>query len=224
MLPGTTRVRLRVEATSCDNTLTAHSNTVEVTRRTVDSASRLDILAAAYDSLTNTVRLELDLDPAYTAAPYVLWRSIDGRPWRQIAAMRHPDTVYLDHDINPFDSLHCYQLSVADACGLNSRYTDAFCLVVPNPPPPAIALPNAVVAGDDGLNGAFQPRVKGLNGDLYELTIYDRMGREVFRTTDPADAWRPAKETPQGAYAYALRLRYNDNTVHTYTGSVLVIK
>ncbi len=224
MLPGTTRVMLRVEATSCDSTLVAHSNIVEVLRRTIDSASRLAIHAATYDSVANTVRLELDLDPSYTAAPYMLWRSIDGRPWSQIATMRYPDTIYLDHDINRFDSLHCYQLSVADACGLNSRYTEAFCLVVPNPPPPAIALPNAVLAGDDGPNGAFLPHIKGLMGDLYELTIYDRMGREVFFSNNPAEAWRPTTGTPQGAYTYALRLRYNDNTIHTYTGTVLVIK
>ena len=113
---------------------------------------------------------------------------------------------------------------MTDACGLNERFSATRCLVVPDPPEPAAALPNAVVAGDEGPNGVFLPRVRGMMGDLYELYIYDRRGRLIYQTTDPAAGWRPAADTPQGAYAYALRLRYNNNDIATYTGTITVIK
>ena len=48
--------------------------------------------------------------------------------------------------------------------------------------------------------------------------------RDSFRTTDPAQGWRPDADTPQGAYAYTLRARYIDNRVRTHTGTVTVIK
>jgi len=225
MNPSATRVSVMVQAVGHGEGLVSTSNVVSVTRRTVDSAARCDIVEATYDSVRNTVGLVFDADTAYRGADYRLWRSVDGSPWEAIATVAPwRATRYSDRDINRFDSLYCYQLSVTDACGLNERFSATRCLVVPDPPEPAAALPNAVVAGDEGPNGVFLPRVRGMMGDLYELYIYDRRGRLIYQTTDPAAGWRPAADTPQGAYAYALRLRYNNNDIATYTGTITVIK
>lgn len=222
---GSTQASIRVAAVSRDRSLVSFSNTVSVERRTIDSAAHLAIADAAFDSLAGAVRLCFNVDTSYHGVDSCsLWRSSGGSPWRHLATLAWPPEVYADRTVNRYDSLSCYQLSVVDACGLNPRYTAARCVVVPPPPPPAVALPTAVVVGDPGPNGQFLPLANSLMGDIYELFIYDRRGLLVFSTTDPAAGWRPSADTSQGAYAYTLRLRFADNTIHTYAGTVIVIR
>lgn len=224
MAPGATHVSIRIEAVAPNGRLVSHSNIVSVERRTVDTATHFEILGTEYDSVNCNVRINLNLDNTFSAAPYRLWRSIDASPWRELVTLTGAPSYYVDNDINPYKDLYCYQLSVADACGMNDRYTVATCLEIPDPPAPAIAIPNTIVAGDDGPNGEFRPRVKGLKGNLYELAIYNRQGLQVFATDDQTKAWRPDSSIPQGAYTYALRIRFNNNKIQTYTGTVIVIR
>ena len=226
---GVTRVWLKVKATPAHNAAgfsrISQSNVVSVERSTVDTAVFFDISAVEYDSINIRNILTLSVDTSYHESLWYLWRSIDGSPWRLIDSLTITSLpcLYYDTDINPFDSLHCYQLSVRDACGLNERYSSTGYVVVPTPQPPASAFPNVLVAGDPA-NGTFRPVLRGLKGNLYELYIYNRLGLLVFSTTDPAAEWTPAANSPQGVYTYSLRCRFNNNQVKTYTGTILVLK
>lgn len=230
MAEGVTRVWLKVQAQSRPDPLSGHclvsqSNVLMVERLTVDTADFLDITSVEYDSVRVCNILKFNIDTTYQVDRYTLLRSIDGSPWDAIADLDllADNRPYVDNGINPYDSLHCYQLSVLDACGLNPRYSATRCVVVPDPPPPAAAFPNTVVV-DDPVNGSFRPVLRGLKGNLYELRIYNRAGLLVFSSDDPDVAWTPSASTPQGVYAYNLRCRFNDNRVKSYTGTILVIK
>lgn len=228
---GVTHVWLKVQAISQADTvsgarLVSQSNVVTVERRTIDSAAFLAISSVVYDSIDTRIQLSFDVDTLYHTDHYTLWRSVDGSPWRQIAtlpATRYPLPAYVDADINPYDSLHCYRLSVTDACDMNEKYSSTQCVVVPDPPHPSAFFPNAVIVGDP-LNGTFLPSLRGLKGNLFELHVFNRQGLLVFSTDDPAAGWTPQPSTPQGAYTYTLRCRFNNNIVKTFTGTVLVIK
>ena len=219
---GATTVSLKVLARNATGRLVSQSNLVSVERMTVDSACCNSISEIVFDTMHTTVHLTLQVDTAFS---HILWRSIDGSPWREIATIKSetPTTMFNDTNINRFDSLHCYQLSVRDACDLNERFSRTVCVVVPDPPPPAIAIPNIIIAGSER-NGAFHPNVVSMMGDLYELQIYNRNGALVFSTNDPEATWRPGKETPQGAYTYYLRCRFTNNRIHTYCGTFIVVK
>lgn len=217
-----TVAHLKVQASDPTGTLVSQSNVVSVERRTIDTAAFVEIVQATFDSISATVRLTFNIDTAYHGADhYTLWRSVDFSPWRVL------DTgnwhTYTDDDINLYDSLYCYQLSVYDACGLNEKFSATECTVIPDPPEPGAEFPNIIIAGDAD-NGSFLPNVVGLAGDIYELTIYNRMGLQVFATTDPAEAWRPARSVPQGAYTYVLRVRYLSGVVQSYVGTVIVVR
>ena len=227
---GTTRVWLKVQASGYGEIhngtpLISQSNIVSVERLTVDTAAFLSIASVEYDSLNRRNILTFDIDTAYQVDHYTLYRSIDGTPWDSIAALTFeaPPFTFFDDDINVYDSLYCYQLEVRDACGLNPHYSNTGCTVVPTPPAPAVAFPNIVVVGDAD-NGVFLPRLRGLKGDLYELFVYNRNGLLVYSTEDPNAGWTPSAATPQGAYAYYLRCRFNNNWVKIFTGTVIVIK
>ena len=221
MTEAVTRAWLRVMV-YVNSTFRPTSNIVMVERRTVDTASVVAISEIFYDSIHTAIDLTLEVD---TAFEYTLYRSVDGTPWRRVDSFhpRQSPYRYSDPTINPYDSLHCYQLEVKDACGMNPRYSNTAWVVVPDPPPPAIAIPNIIVAGDD-INGTFLPKIRGLKGDIYELYIYNRMGLLVYHTTDQDAGWTPPASTPQGAYTYFLRCRYNTNDIKTYAGTFVLVK
>lgn len=224
MPEAVTRAWLKVEAEG-EGGYRSLSNVVCVERRTVDRASFVEIEDLEYDSIETFVRLDFHLDNNFAADHYTLYRSIDGSPWREINtfATSLARYSYIDRDINPFDSLHCYQLGVKDACGMNEQYSPTACLVVPTPPLPAVAIPNIVVAGDE-VNGCFRPVVRGLLGTLYELHIYNRQGLLVFQTSNPTEGWTPPPNCPQGAYAYHLRCQFNNGFIKNYTGVFTLIR
>ena len=217
-----TNLHLKVLAYNADGTLVSQSNIVSAERRTARTACCNSITAISFDSINNAIRLKLMVDTAFR---HTLWRSIDGTPWQVIDTIRSEtfETEYTDTHINRYDSVHCYQLSVSDECGLNERYSATAWTVVPDPPSAAIAIPNIIIVGSEN-NAAFRPETSGLMGDIYELYIYNRNGTLVFHTDDPTAAWQPDNSMPQGAYAYHLRLRFNDNKIHTYIGTVIIVK
>ena len=214
-----THVSLRVQASFDDNQQVL-SNRVALTRATADTAAYFDITDLRYDSVNCIATLRFRLDTAYHAAPYTLWRSREEGPWTLLGTVSAAN--YTDRDINPYDSLYCYRLSVVDGCGLNIRYSNERCLHLPEPEEPAVWLPNTLIVSDEA-NRRFLPSIKGRIGKLYELTIYDRHGLLVYKTTSPTAGWTP-EGTMQGVYTYALRLRLSDNRIKTYTGNILVIK
>lgn len=217
-------VWLKVEAEGVGN-YHSWSNVVHVTRRTVDHADFIEITSVEYDSILRQVAISCHLDNSFAAHHYTLYRSIDGSPERPLATFstRESRYTYIDRNINLFDSLHCYKLAVNDACGMNTTYSSMECVVVPTPPPPASAFPNTIVVGDPD-NGCFLPALRGLMGNLYELSIYNRMGLLVFHTDNPDEGWTPPQDTPQGVYVYHLRCRFNTGTVKSYSGTVALIK
>lgn len=219
---GETRVNMMVEAYNAGHALVSHSNIVSVERHTIDTAAFVEISSIAYDTVNNAVRLRFHTDTSYHGADHhTLWRSIDGSPWRVIDNGNWQE--YTDHDINRFDSLYCYQLSIYDACKLNEKFSATACTVVPDPPAPNVFIPNTIIAGDPD-NGSFRPQVLSLNGDIYELAIYNRNGLLIFYTEDPSEAWTPTATTMQGAYTYTLRVRYTTGIIQSYVGTILVIK
>ena len=222
--PLSTNIILAVQAVGHRPEQVSLSNIVKKERHTADTASYLSISDITYDSISTSLILSFDVDTLFRSADYTLWRSVNGSSWQAIATLPPPATTYTDRQVNPFDSLHCYQLSVTDACLSNPRFSTTECTIVPAPPTPAAAIPNAILSGEDGPNGTFLPHIRGLMGDLYQLHIYDRFGNLVFHTEDPSIGWRPSASIPQGAYTYSLRVRLNTNDIVTYTGTVTVIK
>lgn len=80
-----------------------------------------------------------------------------------------------------------------------------------------LLLPNVVTANGDGHNDSFAPA--GLAAGRWELTIFNRWGRQVYATTAYANEWGP--EAAAGIYYYVLR---HPVTGVRYKGSVEVIR
>ena len=72
--------------------------------------------------------------------------------------------------------------------------------------PVSFVVPNAFTPNDDGLNDYFLPVYEGVELAKYQMLIYDRAGRLVFKSSNPAEGWDGRDPNglmmPTGVYVY----------------------
>ncbi|MFK7903785.1 MAG: gliding motility-associated C-terminal domain-containing protein, partial [Chitinophagales bacterium] len=88
-----------------------------------------------------------------------------------------------------------------------------------------VIAPNAFSPNGDGINDYFG--VSGLNIASFELVIYNRWGKEMFRTQDENGAWDGRFEEemqPIGVYAYYVVVRFEDGKEELAKGNLILIK
>ena len=88
-------------------------------------------------------------------------------------------------------------------------------------------IPNAFTPNGDGLNDYFEPQ--GTEGILYDMTIYNKWGEEIFKVTNSDHPWGGQiagsdKPAPEGVYVY--RVKFNDAhySAKEIVGSVLLVR
>lgn len=87
-------------------------------------------------------------------------------------------------------------------------------------------VPNVFTPNNDGVNEVFTPM--GRSFQDYDLTIYDRWGRIVFRSKDIRFSWdgklSSGEQAPIGVYIYHIDLRDLDGLKHNFIGNVALIR
>jgi len=105
------------------------------------------------------------------------------------------------------------------------RLRDAFVYTTDDCPRCVIYPPNAITPNGDGVNDRFTFE-SACKISSWELHIYDRWGKEIFSSFDPAVTWG-AEDQPEGAYMYRLTgslIGEWDKPVQlARTGSIVVI-
>jgi gliding motility-associated-like protein len=89
---------------------------------------------------------------------------------------------------------------------------------------PKVYLPNAIMPR--GTNNLLKPVLVFVGSEGYEFLIYDRWGQQIFRTSNPDDAWDGTcngNYVPQDVYVYLLRFRNALNQPRQIKGNVAVI-
>jgi gliding motility-associated-like protein len=81
--------------------------------------------------------------------------------------------------------------------------------------------PNVFTPNGDDLNEVWLPSVLGAR--LYDLSVFDRWGREVFHTDDPKKGW-DGQGYPQGTYVFKARLSEYGALDLEYVGSVTLAR
>lgn len=91
-----------------------------------------------------------------------------------------------------------------------------------------IFVPNSFTPNQDGYNDVFA--VVGAEEREFALTLFDRWGRELYRTTDPYQGWdgtNSGSPVPPGAYVYTVTYRDRceaSETEVTTIGHVIVVR
>ena len=94
------------------------------------------------------------------------------------------DTVYIHRQ--PNSVVGCYSVVAVDSVGNKSDFSNTIC--VDYTACPGYTLPNVFTPNGSGFNNLFIP-IKNASVDHIDMKIYDRWGRLVFKTSDPAINW-----------------------------------
>jgi gliding motility-associated-like protein len=92
---------------------------------------------------------------------------------------------------------------------------------------PDVWAPTAFTPDGDGRNDRFYIRAQGV--EKFELTVFDRSGRLVYRSEDPNEGWDgtvqgSGERLPEGAYVYRANGELSDGTVFEEKGTINLIR
>ena len=88
-------------------------------------------------------------------------------------------------------------------------------------------IPTAFSPNQDDINDYFQPIISNLNQDNYILIIFDRWGKEIFKTSNYYEKWDGTNEgeiTSIGTYIYKLNYQTSDGRFHEKSGIIYLVR
>ncbi|HEV2481307.1 MAG TPA: gliding motility-associated C-terminal domain-containing protein [Puia sp.] len=116
-----------------------------------------------------------------------------------------------------------YTLQVTDANGCKAS---ASAIITDSSCPQYVYLPNAFSPNHDGRNDIFRPTFAGPTSG-FRFAIYDRWGRLMFQTQDPAAGWdgtTGGKEQPVGVYVWVCVYKLYEQPERMQRGTVMLIR
>ena len=114
-----------------------------------------------------------------------------------------------------------YYVTVTNAQGC--QYVDSLFIEVD--PTTNIYVPNIFSPNGDDVNDIFLVRGRGI--DLFRLAIFNRWGQKVFESESIEEGWDGTmigKDLNQGVFVYKLEVTFHDESVHSETGNVTLIR
>lgn len=160
---------------------------------------------------------------------YVLERSINESDYVEVDSVAGSFVNIADHIkrvlSQSFKTL-CYQIKAVEDT-LNQygfrevSYSNQVCIE----DTPTIYIPTGFVI--DGVSGNFIPRFTYLIDKSYSFAVYNRWGQTVFQTNDPLQGWDGyfnGQPVTQGAYAFKVIFKDENNEDQILTGSVTVLE
>lgn len=93
----------------------------------------------------------------------------------------------------------------------------------------AVYIPNAFSPNGDGTNDTFGPIGNGIASSDFLFQIFDRWGNLVFQSTDHLKNWNGksnngSSTSVEDVYVYKVRILDTSGNLHTYKGSVTLVK
>jgi len=187
-------------------------------------------LSALPDHTNLTVLLQWSAYESFTApiVQYRIFRSENGIWNPQLLAVLPPTTrTYLDEleNYGYTSGEFCYFVEAVEGFNIYSFNEVSRSNFVCSLLEPLIYIPNTIIV--NGINDVFLPVVSFYDFSNYELTIMDRWGQVVFRSTNPAEGWDGkhinSQNIVEGTFVYILRLLDGQETEITKRGHVNVL-
>ena len=93
-----------------------------------------------------------------------------------------------------------------------------------------VYIPNAFTPNDDQINDLFLPQGLSIDPNEFEMAIFDRWGKLVFKTSTYGDGWNGTlnnkgelKNIIMDVYVYRIKIKEIDGPRHEYIGRVSLI-
>ena len=104
---------------------------------------------------------------------------VEGVVWQWATGENTAEKTVTTEEVGP--GMRVYVVGSNEGCKNSQTDTIAPC-------PCTVELFNAFTPNGDGINDKFAPKIDA-DFKYYQLIIYDRWGKSVFKTEDPEDAW-----------------------------------
>ena len=88
-----------------------------------------------------------------------------------------------------------------------------------------LLFPNTFTPNEDGINDLFRPVMHGISS--IDLSIFNRWGEEIFRTTEIDGAWDgkvAGREAPDGIYTYSIIARDKNAKIIRERGRIQLVR
>jgi gliding motility-associated-like protein len=173
----------------------------------------------AFSYLPNPV---LIVDPAVSftdhTADAVSWQWSFGDAVNNTSTEKNPQHLYAD------TGCYALQLIVENMSGCVDTLNSEICIL----PEFEFYAPNAFTPNNDGINEVFLPRGTGVRESDYEFIIFDRWGREIFKTSTWGEGWSGetrdgAKTAQEDTYVWLVRVYDLQHNFHQFSGRVSLI-
>jgi gliding motility-associated-like protein len=123
----------------------------------------------------------------------------------------------------------CYVMTAVNSKGQESGYSNSVC--IDNRSCFKLNLPNVFTPNGDNINDVFRPK-EAQHAENFEIQIFDRWGRLVFKTKDFPFEWNGCymdsnNACPDGAYFYVIEFSIPDEGIpqkQIQSGSVVILR
>ncbi|MDQ3046626.1 MAG: PKD domain-containing protein, partial [Bacteroidota bacterium] len=213
--PGTYDVTLTVTtALGCTSTIT--------------SLNYIDVYASPTAEFSSSPLIVTSTSPTVTFTDLSLgavtwdWDFVHQSPYTGLYTDTLQNTVYMYSDTGTYE----VQLIVTNSFGCSDTMIH-FVEIVPEY---VFYAPNAFTPNNnDGINDLFMPVGTGINVKEFEMTIYDRWGLQIFKTTDVNKGWDGranggSKLAQQDVYVWKVITKDYTGDSHEYIGHITIIK
>lgn len=119
------------------------------------------------------------------------------------------------------NDLGIYSVTVTNACGVRNDTIKIYPADCSCP----VYAPNAIMYSALGENGQFKFTTDCGEFIEYDLTIFNRWGKQIYHSTDQEKAWRPIEEgiVNQDVYIYILQYSLKEGRVHQKSGEIIIL-
>lgn len=122
--PSVSQIWLKVEVVNTTHTLSAFSNVVVYNFSTADSAEYIYMRQVSVTDDETAIRITGDVDAAFEASGYTLYRSTNGGDYAVCARLPYTGQSaldYTDRSVDLRNNTYTYRFGVMDGCGRNEK-------------------------------------------------------------------------------------------------------
>jgi gliding motility-associated-like protein len=117
----------------------------------------------------------------------------------------------------------CYWVTANENLAITNPKSNTCCIIKE----PAVFMPNAFYP--DGINKYLRPLPNPVFADpqSFELTVFNRWGQQIFKTTDMSKGWDGSitgQPAPAGLYTYLLTYKSINGQGYTKRGTAQLIR
>jgi len=162
---------------------------------------------------------------------YKVYRKLGGGSFSLLATLPATTNEYQD-DLSNFysssdDGQFCYRIEAIENNNSflfsETSLSNTTCIT----PKELIFIPNSFTPNSDGINDLFLPQIGFADFTTYKISIYNRLGQEVFMSNNIEKGWDGTNKNEQlqnGIYIYTIQINNTEGKPISISGTIALLR